>query len=184
MISVTGNDVESVNGSLSLFREVWKHFVRYLRNRSLYLSVCVFCSVCLSGEVGFRAMFASLGWAKRPMVQRVNLLPPSMPVTMVYGSHSWVDSSTGSQVAQIRGPQSPTQVVVSLRKPSLHSNFPKTIHFLILKCYGCYLRDLDEEKKLNFVCFSQLIDEASHHVYADQPEEFNQVVENICRTVV
>ncbi|XP_060762343.1 (Lyso)-N-acylphosphatidylethanolamine lipase-like isoform X2 [Neoarius graeffei] len=93
-----------------------------------------------SGEVGFRAMLASLGWAKRPMVQRVNLLPPSMPVTMVYGSHSWVDSSTGSQVAQIRGPQSPTQVV--------------------------------------------LIDEASHHVYADQPEEFNQVVENICRTVV
>ncbi|XP_017351708.1 (Lyso)-N-acylphosphatidylethanolamine lipase [Ictalurus punctatus] len=92
-----------------------------------------------SGEVGFRAMSGSLGWAKKPMIQRVNLLPSSMPITMVYGARSWVDSSTGSHVTQIRG-QSPTQVV--------------------------------------------LIDDASHHVYADQPDEFNQVVENICRTVV
>ncbi|KAL6468101.1 hypothetical protein MHYP_G00237780 [Metynnis hypsauchen] len=91
-----------------------------------------------SGEVGFRAMSESLGWAKRPMVQRVNLLPPSLPVSMLYGARSWVDSSTGKHVAQIRG-QSPTRVV--------------------------------------------LIDDASHHVYADQPEEFNRVVENICNTV-
>uniref|UniRef100_A0A4W4H4N3 Abhydrolase domain containing 4, N-acyl phospholipase B n=1 Tax=Electrophorus electricus TaxID=8005 RepID=A0A4W4H4N3_ELEEL len=80
-----------------------------------------------SGEVGFRAMSEFLGWAKRPMVQRVNLLAPSMPVTMLYGARSWVDSSTGNHVA--------------------------------------------------------LIDEASHHVYADQPEEFNHVVVNICNTV-
>ncbi|TRY99713.1 hypothetical protein DNTS_025247 [Danionella cerebrum] len=90
-----------------------------------------------SGEVGFKAMTESLGWAKRPMVQRVHLLPPSMPVSMVYGERSWVDSSTGNTVAQIRG-QSPTSVT--------------------------------------------LIEDASHHVYADQPEEFNRVVENICNS--
>ncbi|XP_026887763.1 (Lyso)-N-acylphosphatidylethanolamine lipase isoform X1 [Electrophorus electricus] len=91
-----------------------------------------------SGEVGFRAMSEFLGWAKRPMVQRVNLLAPSMPVTMLYGARSWVDSSTGNHVAALRG-HSPTRVL--------------------------------------------LIDEASHHVYADQPEEFNHVVVNICNTV-
>ncbi|KAF5892806.1 protein ABHD4-like, partial [Clarias magur] len=63
-----------------------------------------------SGEVGFRAMSGSLGWAKNPMIHRVNLLPSKMPVTMVYGVLSWVDSSTGNHVAQIRG-QSTTQVV-------------------------------------------------------------------------
>lgn len=57
-------------------------------------------------------MSESLGWAKRPMVQRVNLLPPSMPVTMLYGALSWVDSTTGNTVAQIRG-KSPTSVIVS-----------------------------------------------------------------------
>ncbi|XP_072524452.1 (Lyso)-N-acylphosphatidylethanolamine lipase isoform X2 [Salminus brasiliensis] len=91
-----------------------------------------------SGEVGFKALYESLGWAKRPMLQRVHLLPPSTPVTMLYGARSWMDSSSGKCVAQIRG-QNSTRVV--------------------------------------------LIDDASHHVYADQPEEFNRVVENICNTV-
>ncbi|XP_047446134.1 (Lyso)-N-acylphosphatidylethanolamine lipase [Mugil cephalus] len=91
-----------------------------------------------SGEVGFRAMTVSLGWAKRPMLQRVHLLPPSMPVTMVYGAQSWVDSSSGDEVVQIRS-EANTKVL--------------------------------------------LINGASHHVYADQPEEFNRVVEYICESV-
>uniref|UniRef100_A0A8C5N897 AB hydrolase-1 domain-containing protein n=1 Tax=Gouania willdenowi TaxID=441366 RepID=A0A8C5N897_GOUWI len=57
-----------------------------------------------SGEVGFRAMTESLGWAKKPMMHRVNLLPPSMPLTMLYGAQSWMDSSSGDKVAQIRNP--------------------------------------------------------------------------------
>ncbi|XP_028283272.1 (Lyso)-N-acylphosphatidylethanolamine lipase isoform X2 [Parambassis ranga] len=91
-----------------------------------------------SGEVGFRAMSESLGWAKRPMLQRVHLLPPSMPLTMLYGEQSWVDSSSGDKVVQIRSPA----------------------HTRVL-----------------------LINAASHHVYADQPGEFNKVVENICKSV-
>uniref|UniRef100_A0A3Q1HXK1 (Lyso)-N-acylphosphatidylethanolamine lipase n=1 Tax=Anabas testudineus TaxID=64144 RepID=A0A3Q1HXK1_ANATE len=91
-----------------------------------------------SGEVGFRAMSESLGWAKRPMLHRVHLLPPSMPLTMLYGEWSWVDNSSGDTVVQIRD-QAHTRV--------------------------------------------KLINKASHHVYADQPEEFNRVVENICNSV-
>ncbi|KAM6990013.1 (Lyso)-N-acylphosphatidylethanolamine lipase [Tautogolabrus adspersus] len=92
----------------------------------------------LSGEVGFRAMSESLGWAKRPMLQRVDLLPLSMPLTMLYGARSWVDSSSGDMVVQIR------------------------------------------EKAYTKV---KLINNASHHVYADEPETFNRVVENICNSV-
>ncbi|KAM9844663.1 (Lyso)-N-acylphosphatidylethanolamine lipase [Aulostomus maculatus] len=92
-----------------------------------------------SGEVGFRAMTESLGWAKRPMLQRVHLLPNTLPLTMLYGAQSWVDSSSGDSVVQIRG-QAHTKVL--------------------------------------------LINEASHHVYADQPEEFNRVVENICNSAL
>lgn len=57
-------------------------------------------------------MSESLGWAKRPMLQRVHLLPPSMPVTMLYGARSWVDSSSGDRVVQIRN-QAHTKVLVS-----------------------------------------------------------------------
>ncbi|KAG7524037.1 hypothetical protein JOB18_006082 [Solea senegalensis] len=91
-----------------------------------------------SGEVGFRAMSKSLGWAKRPMLQRVHLLPPSMPLTMLYGEYSWVDSSSGDKVVQMRS----------------------EAHTKLL-----------------------MIEKASHHVYADQPQEFNRAVENTCSSV-
>lgn len=57
-------------------------------------------------------MSESLGWAKRPMLQRVHLLPPSMPLTMLYGARSWVDSASGDRVVQIRN-QAHTKVLVS-----------------------------------------------------------------------
>lgn len=34
-----------------------------------------------------------------------------------------------------------------------------------------------------FCVLVQLVNDASHHVYADQPEQFNRVVENICNSV-
>uniref|UniRef100_A0A3Q2Y6Y7 (Lyso)-N-acylphosphatidylethanolamine lipase n=1 Tax=Hippocampus comes TaxID=109280 RepID=A0A3Q2Y6Y7_HIPCM len=89
-----------------------------------------------SGEVGFRAMSESLGWAKRPMLQRIHLLPSSMPLTILYGAQSWVDSSSGDKVVQVRSPAR-----------------------------------------------TKLINDASHHVYADQPEKFNRVIENLCNSV-
>ncbi|KAL0966347.1 hypothetical protein UPYG_G00294160 [Umbra pygmaea] len=91
-----------------------------------------------SGEAGFRAMSESIGWAKRPMLQRVPLLPPTMPLTMLYGAQSWVDSSSGEKMVQIRG-KATTRIV--------------------------------------------MVDDASHHVYADRPDVFNKVVQNICNLV-
>lgn len=72
-----------------------------------------------SGEVGFRAMSESLGWAKRPMLQRIHLLPSSMPVTMLYGEYSWVDSSSGERVIQIRNPAF-TKLMVSGNRENSH----------------------------------------------------------------
>jgi abhydrolase domain-containing protein 5 len=43
-----------------------------------------------SGEGAFHAMQARFGWAKNPMLNRIHLLDPSVPLTMVYGSKSWV----------------------------------------------------------------------------------------------
>ncbi|KAI4896051.1 hypothetical protein NFI96_015042 [Prochilodus magdalenae] len=65
----------------------------------------------LGGEVAFRAMSNSLLWAKRPMLDRIHLLPPDLPVTLVYGGQSWMDSRTGERVAQLR-PNSYTRTVV------------------------------------------------------------------------
>ncbi|KAI0229102.1 1-acylglycerol-3-phosphate O-acyltransferase ABHD5 [Lamellibrachia satsuma] len=51
-----------------------------------------------TGEVAFRNMTIPIGWAKHPMIRRVNDLPLDIPISMLYGSRSWIDSSVGWQV--------------------------------------------------------------------------------------
>ena len=43
-------------------------------------------------------MTLPIGWAKHPMIRRVNDLQLDIPVSMLYGSRSWIDSSVGWQV--------------------------------------------------------------------------------------
>uniref|UniRef100_UPI00358E73AF 1-acylglycerol-3-phosphate O-acyltransferase ABHD5-like n=1 Tax=Myxine glutinosa TaxID=7769 RepID=UPI00358E73AF len=91
-----------------------------------------------SGEVAFKAMTIPYGWAKLPMEHRIGQLSPEVPITIVYGARSWIDSQAGAHVIAAR-PHSYVRVV-SVRG-------------------------------------------AGHHVYADQPEDFNKIVEQICDTV-
>ncbi|XP_041092811.1 (Lyso)-N-acylphosphatidylethanolamine lipase isoform X1 [Polyodon spathula] len=91
-----------------------------------------------SGEIAFRAMSESFGWAKCPMLPRMPLLSQDTPMTVLYGSLSWVDSSTGERIRTLRP--------------------------------GSYVKNI-------------IIEGASHHVYADQPDEFNRVIQEICDSV-
>ncbi|XP_059806687.1 (Lyso)-N-acylphosphatidylethanolamine lipase-like [Hypanus sabinus] len=91
-----------------------------------------------SGETAFKVLSEAFGWAKRPMIGRIHLIPKDIPITMIYGSKSWIDSSSGEQVKALR-PDS-------------------------------YVRTMS-------------IEGASHHVYSDQPQEFNAVVAEICDSV-
>lgn len=35
------------------------------------------------------------GWARRPMLERIGLVPAHIPVTFIYGSRSSIDSDSG-----------------------------------------------------------------------------------------
>ncbi|PIO21089.1 hypothetical protein AB205_0119410, partial [Aquarana catesbeiana] len=91
-----------------------------------------------SGESAFKTMMERFGWAKRPMLPRLNLIPKSLPITFIYGAETWIDSSTGEKAKELR--------------PDSY------VHTLAIKG-------------------------ASHHVYADQPSIFNEVVDEICDAV-
>lgn len=88
-----------------------------------------------SGESAFRSMMHGFGWAKNPIIRRTDKLNNNIPITLLYGSKSWVDHSAGDIIKRKR----------------IHSYF-----------------------KL------QVITGAGHHVYADKPEVFNQVVLDAC----
>lgn len=55
-----------------------------------------------SGEAAFKAMTQALGWARRPMLERIHLLPRDLPISLIYGAESWIDTSTGRRVRELR----------------------------------------------------------------------------------
>ncbi|XP_038131504.1 1-acylglycerol-3-phosphate O-acyltransferase ABHD5-like [Cyprinodon tularosa] len=55
-----------------------------------------------SGETAFKSMTGSCGWAKRPMLQRLHQLPPDIPISIIYGSRSSIDSDSASAIQQER----------------------------------------------------------------------------------
>lgn len=55
-----------------------------------------------TGEAAFHAMSASFGWAKHPMLNRIHTLRKDVPLTLLYGSRSWVDNTSGEFIREKR----------------------------------------------------------------------------------
>ncbi|XP_063778391.1 1-acylglycerol-3-phosphate O-acyltransferase ABHD5 isoform X2 [Pseudophryne corroboree] len=91
-----------------------------------------------SGETAFRNMTVPYGWARKPMLQRIDKMHPDIPITVIYGARSCIDGNSGSTIQSLR-PNS---------------------HVTTIAIRG-----------------------AGHYVYADQPEDFNQKVSEICDSV-
>lgn len=56
-----------------------------------------------SGESAFHSMMQSFGWAKHPMIHRIKDVRSDIPITFIYGSRSWIDSSSGEKIKSQRG---------------------------------------------------------------------------------
>ena len=55
----------------------------------------------------------SFGWAKYQMIRRIPEVDAGIPITMIYGSRSWMDSNIGYEIKYVRN-QSFVDVQVSL----------------------------------------------------------------------
>lgn len=55
-----------------------------------------------TGESAFHCMMSGFGWAKNPMIKRVHSIRDDIPITLIYGSRSWVDSTAGEIIAKSR----------------------------------------------------------------------------------
>ncbi|KAM8713930.1 hypothetical protein ACLKA7_014139 [Drosophila subpalustris] len=56
-----------------------------------------------TGESAFHCMMKLFGWAKHPMAHRIKDVRSDVPITFIYGSRSWIDSSSGEEIKSQRG---------------------------------------------------------------------------------
>lgn len=55
-----------------------------------------------SGETAFKSMTSGIGWAKYPMIKRIDKIPQEVPMTFIYGEKSWIDKWPGRIAKSIR----------------------------------------------------------------------------------
>lgn len=55
-----------------------------------------------SGEAAFHSMMSGFGWAKNPMIHRIHEIRSDIPITLLYGSRSWVDNTAGETIKSSR----------------------------------------------------------------------------------
>lgn len=55
-----------------------------------------------SGESGFRAISKYFGFAKNPMIRRIDKIKSHIPIWFVYGSRSWIDCTAGYSAVYLR----------------------------------------------------------------------------------
>ncbi|XP_017779676.1 PREDICTED: protein ABHD4 isoform X2 [Nicrophorus vespilloides] len=83
--------------------DITKKFSVFVKDEYLITQYLYQCnSQSPSGEGAFHTMMSGFGWAKHPMVNRIDGLAPEVPITLLYGSRSWVDNSAGEIIREKR----------------------------------------------------------------------------------
>jgi pimeloyl-ACP methyl ester carboxylesterase len=55
-----------------------------------------------SGEAGFQSIARYFGFAKNPMIRRIDKVKAGMPIWFIYGSRSWIDCTAGYSAVYLR----------------------------------------------------------------------------------
>ncbi|KAM3960318.1 pummelig isoform 2-T2 [Aphomia sociella] len=84
--------------------DISRKYVNYVKDAETIIPEYIYqCnSQTPSGEAAFHTLMNGFGWAKNPMVKRLDKLDPNLPISVLYGSRSWVDNTTGQVLSEHR----------------------------------------------------------------------------------
>ncbi|KAH9520675.1 1-acylglycerol-3-phosphate O-acyltransferase abhd5 [Dermatophagoides farinae] len=133
-----------------------------------------------SGEIAFKKLCSSTGWARLPILDRIQDLDPRITLTFIYGSRSWIDRQTGLQAKYILATKSVSGGVGNHPRILLTSSDENSDGDDDL----IDLDGLQRKSRLNIERVEvHVIQGAGHHVYADKPEEFNDLILSIAEQI-
>lgn len=126
-----------------------------------------------SGEMAFQKLCTFTAWARMPMLERIIDLESHISVTFIFGSRSWVDRQSGFQAKYILATaataMTPEEIATAAAAAAAASASSSD-----------ELESTDDEfERVNVF----ILNGAGHHVYADMPDEFNQMVLKVCADV-
>ncbi|XP_055380468.1 (Lyso)-N-acylphosphatidylethanolamine lipase isoform X2 [Condylostylus longicornis] len=102
-----------------------------------------------SGESAFHSMMESFGWAKNPMIKRIQNLREDVPMTVIYGSRSWIDSSAGDKIKILRPNSIVNMRIINGAGHHVYADKPSVFNQYVLEACGDNDSKLDEEKNLS-----------------------------------
>ncbi|XP_002736163.2 1-acylglycerol-3-phosphate O-acyltransferase ABHD5-like [Saccoglossus kowalevskii] len=86
-----------------------------------------------SGEIAFKQMQIPWGWAKNPMIKRIRALQSDIPMTFIYGSRSYMNSSMGQSTKYIRNNSQVDVHIVQGAGHHVYAEKPDEFHYIMLK---------------------------------------------------
>uniref|UniRef100_A0A1L8DAN3 1-acylglycerol-3-phosphate O-acyltransferase ABHD5 n=1 Tax=Nyssomyia neivai TaxID=330878 RepID=A0A1L8DAN3_9DIPT len=81
-----------------------------------------------AGESAFHTMMSGFGWAKNPMIHRMKDLDTDVPITMLYGSRSWVDRASGDSIKLCRTDSYVNIQVINGAGHHIYADRPEVFH--------------------------------------------------------
>ncbi|KFM57720.1 Abhydrolase domain-containing protein 4, partial [Stegodyphus mimosarum] len=119
-----------------------------------------------SGESAFKAMTAHFGWAKRPMLKRISQLKQDIPITFIYGSRSWIDSSSGLQTSELRKNSYVEIKMIQGAGHHVYADRPDVFNKLV--CDICTNHDSNLCKQLSSIIVNQWKLNEADNEYSDE----------------
>ncbi|XP_044745372.1 (Lyso)-N-acylphosphatidylethanolamine lipase-like [Coccinella septempunctata] len=85
-------------------RDIFGKIGDKLMDQSILPKYFYYCNAARepTGEKAFYNMVLGIGWAKYPLIKRIDKLDKNIPITFLYGSHTWMDSAMGPRIKQLR----------------------------------------------------------------------------------
>ena len=101
-----------------------------------------------TGESAFHSMMSGFGWAKNPMIKRIHEIRNDIPITLLYGSRSWVDASAGDVIQKLRPNSFVKSHIINQAGHHIYADRPEEFNRLVVEtCSGEGEEDEDDEQE-------------------------------------